>query len=211
MFALAKPFLLPSAAAACAGALLLGACADQAPPTEPSLERPAFGAVPQASGAGALVIRNDREAAALMFDFDRDLTVVVGQTPAELEEFCQTFVFTQPWTELDVSRPNGALHIISRSEVITALVYQGVAFDPCLELVGVTPLAEGTARARYIDNDFFLDGPGGESFGLVVQGKVTEVGTGRLLTLNAYFRAVIRPDGTVDTPSSDVLLRPIGR
>ena len=186
-------------------------CIDQPQSMEPTIaERTADPATARASGDGALVIRTELGAAAFMFDFERNLTVTVGHTVAQLAEICGTGVFPQPWIELDVLRPTDALHIVSRTKEAPVLVYSGLAFDPCAELLGVTPLAEGTGQARYVDNDFFVSGPGAVSFGLAIEGRVTESGSGRVFHLNARFRNVILPDGTVKLPVIDVRLQPIG-
>lgn len=211
MRALAKLSHLRLIALASAAGLLSGGCADQPSLTEsPGAGRPAIQAAARASGDAAVVIRSPVNTAALMFDFERNLTVLVGHTAAQLAQICGTGVFPETWIELDVLRPTGALHIASLSGEAPVVVYPGLAFDPCVDLLGVTPLAEGTGRGRYIDNDFFVNGPGAASFGLVVQGTVTELASGTPLHLIAHFRNVLRPDGTVLLPVIDVLMRPIG-
>ena len=86
-----------------------------------------------------------------------------------------------------------------------------LSFDPCLELLGVEPLAEGIAKAVDNDNDLFSSGNGAGSFGLRAQGRLTETGTGLPLELHAKFRNVFLPDGTIKLPVIDIILRPIDR
>jgi hypothetical protein len=146
----------------------------------------------------------------LMLDFDRELMLIVGHTAAQLADICATGIFPEAITELDVLRPNGALHVLARSGPLPAAVWPVLGFDPCADLLGVAPIAEGIAHAVYTDNDFTLEGKGGASFGLHAQGILTELATGQTLHLNGKFRNVFLPDGTIKLPVIDIVLRPAG-
>jgi hypothetical protein len=58
-----------------------------------------------------------------------------------------------------------------------------------------TPIAEGIGRVVYVDNDAFITGVGGNSWGFNMEGDVTLVGGGRAHLL-AHNRFQILPDGT---------------
>jgi len=74
-------------------------------------------------------------------------------------------------------------------------------------LQGVAPQAEGTADAVYTDNDYFDSGKGAGSFGLTARGRLTETATSRPVKLDAKFRNVFLPDGTIKLPVVEIILR----
>ena len=69
------------------------------------------------------------------------------------------------------------------------------------------PLAEGTAQGVYTDNDLFGNASGAGSFGVAAQGRLIETATGRPVQLDAKFRNVFLPDGTIKLPVNYIILR----
>jgi hypothetical protein len=190
--------------------MLLGC--DQAPPTAtPEVAEPPAAAARAERAGGAFVFRGSVPGALLMVDFDRERTLVVGHTAAQLAGLCASGVAPEEVTEHDVVTPNGVLHLLVQSGPLPAVVWPVLSFDPCADLQGVAPLAEGIARAVYTDNDFFDSGTGAGSFGMTAQGRLTETATGRAVQLNAKFRNVFLPDGTIKLPVIGIVLRPVGR
>ena len=197
----------PAGAALLALGLGLAAC-DQPGPTSTLDTVVPKAAVARAAGTdGAFEFRGKVPGALLMVDFDRELTLVVGHTAAQLAGICATGVVPEEVTEHDVFTPNGVLHLLVQADELPAVVWAVLSFDPCSDLQGVTPLAEGTAHAIYSDNDFFETSKGASSFGMRAQGLLKETETGRSVRLNAKFRNVILPDGTVTLPVVDIILR----
>jgi len=204
------PQFAPSPAA---GAALLAlmvaitACEQPAPTSTLDTPSPHVALAQSARTDGAFVFHGRVPGALLMIDFDRERTLIVGHTVAQLADICTTGVPPEEVTEHDVFAPNGVLHLLVRAEALPAVVWSVLSFDPCGELQGVTPLAEGVAHAVYTDNDYFDSNKGAGSFGLTAQGRLTETATGRPVKLDAKFRNVFLPDGTIKLPVIDIILR----
>src|SRR5688572_18027298 len=166
--------LTKGAAAAVALALTLTGC-EGPTPTATSDALPAAVSAAKASRTdGAFVFRGRVHDAVLMVDFDRERTLVVGHSAAQLAEICATGAFPEEITVHDVNGPKGVLHVLIQTGPLPAVVWSALSFNPCLDLQGVEPLAEGTAHAIYTDNDLFGSGTGASSFGLKAQGRLTE-------------------------------------
>jgi hypothetical protein len=79
-----------------------------------------------------------------------------------------------------------------------------------------TPIAAGTGRASYVDNDLFGTGQKNEAGTLVIRGRVTDLLTGELLRLQARIHVVQNLAGYPDVPptvkvsNTVVRLHPIG-
>jgi hypothetical protein len=70
-------------------------------------------------------------------------------------------------------------------------VYDFATFtDACVSI----PIAQGTGRVMYTDNDFFNTGPGANSWGFRMEGEVTLV-SGEEANLVAHNRFIIWPNG----------------
>jgi hypothetical protein len=187
--------------------LPLAGC-DQTPsPTAIDSPSPSAASAAPVRTDGAFVFRGRVPGALLMIDFDRERTLIVGHTVAQLADICTTGVPPEEVTEHDVFAPNGVLHLLVQARSLPAVVWAVLSFDPCTELQGVAPLAEGTADAVYTDNDYFDSGRGAGSFGLTARGRLTETATGRPVKLDAKFRNVWLPDGTIKLPVVDIILR----
>lgn len=198
----------PAAGAALLAILMaVTACEQPAPTSTLDAPSPNAASAQSARTNGAFVFRGRVPGALLMVDFDRERTLVVGHTAAQLANICATGVVPEEVTEHDVFAPNGVLHLLVQADALPAVVWSVLSFDPCGELQGVAPLAEGTAHAVYTDNDFLDSSKGASSFGLTAQGRLTETATGRPIKLNAKFRNVILPDGTIKAPVVDIILR----
>jgi hypothetical protein len=194
-------------AAVVALGLPLAGCDQAASPSAPDTPLADAASARAARTDGALVFHGRVPGALLMVDFDRERTLIVGHTVAQLAEICITGVPPEEVTEHDVFGPNGVLHLLVRADALPAVVWSVLSFDPCTDLQGVAALAEGVAHAVYTDNDFFDSGKGAGSFGLTAQGRFTETATGLPVKLNAKFRNVFLPDGTIKAPVVDIILR----
>jgi hypothetical protein len=191
-----------------AGLVLAAAGCDQAPPTSPidaSLSSAALADAVRTDGA--FVFRGSVPGGLLMIDFDRERTLLVGNTAAQLADICATGILPEQVTEHDVFTPNGVLHVLLQAGTLPAVVYPVLSVDPCADLLGMTPLAEGTAHGIYTDNDNLVTSKGANSFGVTVEGWLTETATGRPVQLTAKFRNVFLPDGTIKLPVIDIILR----
>ena len=92
----------------------------------------------------------------------------------------------------DAGIRQGVEHLVAKGDEVNLDVYQRSTFvSPCVS----TPIAEGTGRVMYVDNDAFLAGDGGNSWGFRMGGDVTLVGGGSA-HLMAHNHFQILPDGT---------------
>jgi hypothetical protein len=206
--------LLPTTALA--AALVLG-CGEQPSPAEPaSTPRPSLRTDQNPDGPGAVVIRGPAEGAFLIADPDPapGLTVLAGNTFAELEQFCATGEVTLgPLEDLFVIRPDGSVHNILRGAKVPLLVWEtAIPFiDPiaelCGELLGL-PHLTGTGQFIARDNDVFVSGDRANAFGLSIHGQVTSE-AGERFRFKANFHAVILRSGE-EHITSDFRLDPFG-
>jgi hypothetical protein len=187
--------------------LVLAAC-DRPMATSPSPGgSPAASSAQAARTTGAFVFHGDVPGGLLMIDFDRERTLLIGNTAAQLADICATGVLPEQVTEHDVLSPNGTLHVLIQAKSLPAAVWPILTIDPCADLLGVPPLAEGTAHGVYTDNDLFDSAPGAGSFGITARGRLIETATGRPVQLDAKFRNVFLPDGTIKLPVNYIILR----
>jgi hypothetical protein len=92
----------------------------------------------------------------------------------------------------DAGIRKGAVHSWGKGSDVNLHVYQRSTFvDPCIS----SPIAAGKGRVMYVDNDAFLTGDAGVSWGFRMGGDVTLVGGGSA-HLIAHNRFLIHPDGT---------------
>jgi hypothetical protein len=75
---------------------------------------------------GAFVFRGRVPGGLLMIDFDRERTLLVGNTAAQLADICSTGVLPEQVTEHDVFTPNGVLHVLIQAGTLPAVVYPPV-------------------------------------------------------------------------------------
>jgi len=93
----------------------------------------------------------------------------------------------------DAGVRQGVEHIVAKGDEVNLDVYQRSTFvSPCVS----TPIAEGTGRVMYLDNDAFVTGNGANSWGFRMGGRVTLVGGGSA-QLMAHNHFQILQDGTV--------------
>jgi hypothetical protein len=86
----------------------------------------------------------------------------------------------------------GAIHSVGKGADVNLHVYQRSTFvSPCVS----SPIAVGKGRVMYVDNDAFLTGDAGVSWGFRMGGHVSLVagGSAHLLAHNHF---LINPDGT---------------
>ena len=93
----------------------------------------------------------------------------------------------------DAGVRQGVDRLVAKGDEVNLDVYQLSTFaGPCVS----TPIAEGTGRVMYVDNDAFLAGNGANSWGFRIGGDVSLVGGGSAHLL-AHNRWQILPDGTL--------------
>jgi len=198
---------LPIGAGLLTLAMVLTGCDQPAPTSTLDNPMPTAASAKAERTSGAFVFKGDVPGGLLMVDFDRERTLLIGNTAAQLADICATGAFPEEVTEHDVIGPNGKVHVLVQAKSLPAVVWPVLSVDPCVDLQGVVPLAEGTAQGRYTDSDFFGAGKGAESFGISAQGRMTMTATGEPVQLHAKFRNVFLPDGTIKLPVIDIILR----
>ena len=195
-----RSFLLPTAALA--AAVVLG-CGDSPSPTAPT-------AKPVTPSLSV-----ERTSPFFAFGFGNEqYTVLVASTLENWQIFCATGEenWDIVWEELIVTRPDGSEKHTLTGEDLHILVWPA-GVDICAE----SPDFSGTGDFRATDNDFNLDGPGGEASGHRLVGTVTDE-DGQLYHLTAAFLFTVpREFDSVEEPfdmiwrAQKIILRPIGR
>jgi hypothetical protein len=176
-----------------AAVLAAGACRDMGTTAPPE-------AGPLASFAGARVEGTSLDFAVRVSDPASGLSVYAGGTAEEFAAYCATgsFEADSRWQDLAVTRPRGALHAVDKGRPVPVVVYRAVYYEVC---DGTAPVyATGTADIVSTDNDYYLAGPGGESFGFQGSGIVT-ASSGERLRLHLVARVIIHPDGSYQEAS----------
>jgi hypothetical protein len=202
-------FGLAISTGAVAGALALG-CSDRTSVTDPS-----SGAAPS---FGAAVTRFEAPWFERFIDRESGLTLLAGETLDQLPDICAGGDFIENADWLIVGHPthggDTVYHARIKDQNQSVLVW-GTAVEEsvCQELFleGVPPLAVGTARLTFTDNDFAGTSSHTDSFGQRIEGTVTNPATGQRYHLEAAYRVVVLPDGTQKVLSDRfVRLTPIG-
>jgi hypothetical protein len=141
-------------------------------------------------------------------------TVLVASTLENWQVFCATGEenWDNNWEELIVTRPDGSEKHTLTGEDIHILVWPA-GVDICAE----SPIFSGTGDFLATDNDFNLDGEGGEASGHRLVGTVTDE-DGQLYHLTAAFLfTVSRQFTSVEEPydmiwrAQKIIIRQIGR
>jgi hypothetical protein len=178
--------------------VLTAACRDAAAP-QPEGMTPAF--------IGASVERGPAQFWARVSD--NGWSVYVGATAAELAEDCltgSTENFSASWEELTVERSSGGVHFRDKGRDLPVIVYQEPFYEVCFATAPV--FASGTSTVTLTDNDFFLDAPGADSFGMTGSGIVTTP-AGARYRLQYHFRTVVDPDNSSFTERASVKMTPV--
>jgi hypothetical protein len=128
---------------------------------------------------------------------------------------------TLTWQEVGWLRGVIKAHVVGEDVNIHVyrLSHLDVSFprDPFLHLWCTgTPIAAGTGRVRYVDNDLFGTGGKNNATSLKIRGTVTDLSTGELLRVQAGLHVVQNLAGFPDVPptvkvfDTFVRLNPIG-
>lgn len=185
-----SPFLYT---AALAGVLLLG-CGER-----PGVTEPAPGTAPSLA---ATVDQFEAPWPLVFADPNTGLTIVAGATfdPQQLYDImCVGRDFTEVADWLAVIHPTGgggtAIHVRIKDQDQNVIVWAGAPEDICEDLVipEVPPLAVGTARMTFTDNDFAGTTSHADAFGQGIEGTLTNPTTGQRYHLQAGFRAAALP------------------
>jgi hypothetical protein len=203
-----RPFFLLLTPAASALAL---ACSDNAGVTDPAAVVPSF---------AAAVNRFDAPWPEIFVDPETGLTLLAGAT-FDLEKLfdilCVGRDFTEvaDWLAVTHSTSGGSTvtHVRIEDQDQSVIVWGVASEDICNELVipEVPPLAVGTARLMFTDNDFAGTSAHADAFGQRIEGTVTNPTTGQRYHLEAAYHVVVLPDGTLGVLRDRfVRLTPIG-
>jgi hypothetical protein len=197
--------------AALASALALG-CTDRPVPTGPAGSLPASLPTNRSpDGWGALVSRAPDDFSALIIDEERGLTALLGSTPEEIAPACLSGMEPESTLTQLVIRPDSSVKAVAKGRELGVTVWAALSGDLCGELVGVTPLASGTARVIYVDNDAFLSFERANAFSVRAHGTVTSLATGEEFRLLVRFHAVWFPNEPApEVQVSEVQLSPTG-
>ena len=180
-------------------ALALG-CADRSGVTDPAGPAPTI---------GAAVDQFEAPRPEIFVDHESGLTLEAGATfdPEQLFGiFCPGNPFTEVSDWLAVTHPTSGggtvTHVRIEDQDQNVIVWGAVVGDICDDLVipEVPPLAVGTARMMFTDNDFAGTSSHTDSFGQRIEGTVTNPATGQRYHLEAAYRVVVLPDGTQQVP-----------
>jgi hypothetical protein len=148
-----------------------------------------------------------------IFDEERGLSAVFGNTFAELAVICAGGPAPSEMPVLIVTRPTGAVKFLLKNPDAEVIVWQLLSDDLCGELATTQPYAEGTVHLHLTDNEAsdFPIGPGGNAVGIRAKGVVTVVGTGEELDFRAFQHYTLPPGSTsfedVRLLRSEIVLR----
>jgi hypothetical protein len=139
------------------------------------------------------VVRFQGEFVFAIADTETDLFVIAGLPDDPTQSaFCGG---DEPFAIVDFQEAGvqqGVIHALVKGDEVNLHVYQFSTFvSPCVS----TPIAVGTGRIMYLDNDVFVTGSGANSWGFRIGGEVSLVGGGTA-HLMAHNRFQILPDGT---------------
>jgi hypothetical protein len=91
----------------------------------------------------------------------------------------------------DAGQIRAVIHSLVVGPEVNLHVYDLATFiNPCVS----TPIAQGTGRFMYTDNDVFVTGSGADAFGFRMHGEVT-LTSGESAHLEAHNRFIIWPNG----------------
>ena len=171
---------------------LLFACSDAPAGPDPAPAAPRFSFL---NGPDELpnVFRFETEFVVLIFDPVTGLVALAG-APDDPSEAVPCGG-TEPFAFVAVQEAGviqDVLHGLVVGPEVNLHVYDFATFvDPCVS----TPIAQGTGRVMYTDNDLFNAGPGANSWGFRMHGDVTLL-SGERAHLVASNHFIIWPDGT---------------
>lgn len=169
----------------------LGCAVDSAgPPTVPLQPRLDVGT---AGPEFPNVVRFEGEFVFFIFDPETDLVALAGAPDDPAAAFpCGG---DQPFAIVDFQEAGvrqGVIHALVKGDEVNLHVFRLSTFvNPCVS----SPIAVGEGRLMYVDNDAFLSGTRGNSWGFRMEGDVTLVGGGSA-HLMAHNRFQVLPDGT---------------
>jgi hypothetical protein len=198
--------ILTISAGLVASALALG-CSDRPGVTDPATSGP-----PSFSAA---IDRFEAPFFQLFVDVEQGLTVLPGASLEDLPALCADAEIRDLANWLVVVHPTReggtVAHVLIRDKERSVIVWAAVPEENICELQDVQPLAVGTIQMTFTDDDFGGTSPGSDSFGERVEGTVANPVTGQRYHLQAFYRVVVLPDGTVKVPVEGFTrLTPIG-
>lgn len=166
------------------------ACSDNADVPGPSDAAPSF---------EADVIRFEAPWPEVFVDDEAGLTLLAGATLDQVPDLCAGGDFTDIATWLIVAHPTSGGrtvdHALIKDKDQSVIVWGAAVGSICDELLDVPPLAVGTARMSFTDNDFAGTGSHTDAFGERIEGTVTNPASGERYHLEAAYRILGRPNG----------------
>jgi len=116
-------------------------------------------------------------------DYNKGQHAIIG---LDIREFCMGVVDFDVVFAQAVFLDQGQIVVNANGEARTE-VFPFPQFD-CDLFMNVDPLATGTSRVRYTDNDYNISGTRTNSFGIVAQGTLQSFDTGEDMRFNAVAR-----------------------
>lgn len=188
-------------------ALMLGGCSDTGPaaPTEAMVQSPQFSFTNAPSTPN--VYRTETGFVFGIPDFETGLLAWAGlpANPADAIECGGGLDFDLTPIQ-SAGQLQAAFNFLALSQDMHIHVYDLTTFsDTCVD----TPIAAGTGRFIYTDNDLPAAGPGANSFGARLQGRLTALAGGPVLVVGES-RLLNMVDGSFRFVNSHVILKPVG-
>jgi hypothetical protein len=145
---------------------------------------------------------------AVLVNESLSLAAVIGLSHDQLPAFCaeENVAFDQ-FNVLEVTRPDESVKVTLQGS-LGLTVYSIVGISDLCELTETTPLATGTARVRYTDNDVSVTLNRTNSFGTSIVG--TASGNGGRFHVYSNFRITILPNGVEELRVDKVSITPLG-
>jgi hypothetical protein len=187
-------------------ALALACAGETTDPGSPSAAGPQFRTASHPDGPGAFVIRSATTNAFLFSTPESNVTVISGLSLDQAAILCAGGDFTwDPAEQLMVVRPDGTIHVNFQATGATLLVYQGFFADFCAN----APVATGTGKFIYSDNDAVFSGTRSDAFRFQVEGEAASAAGQRYHVL-ARFHTVYSRDGILQLFVDKVQVNDVG-
>jgi hypothetical protein len=172
---------------------------------------------PSGQATGSLANRFPVPQLTALVDFEHNLSALVGAQASDAAAVCSGGFEPYDLSEvLDVQRGTGDQKALIKDDEQLVVIWEGVPEPGVLvscTFQGQTPLAAGSLRAVYNDNDIFqAPGPGAGSFNYRATGQLSDPATGQQYRALLRFGGRIAPGGDLIEFDEDVvLLTPIGK
>jgi len=188
-------------------AALALACGGQpTDPASPAAVGPQFRTANSPDGPGAFAIRSPTTNAFLFTTPESNLTVIIGLSLDQAAILCAGGDFTfESAEQLVVVRPDGTIHVNLQAPDATLLVYPGFFADFC----ATAPLAIGTGKFIYTDNDAVFSGTRSDAYRFQDEGDA-EGPDGQRYHVVTKIQDVASREGVLSVKVYDVRVTSVG-